>query len=127
MEVKNDRTLYPASTLTVSHFLLSTLTPQIKLVQGVDCGEYLHSAHGVEHMWVVTGSSTEAAIVMLAGEDKIDCLLAGECLGTTEQMQCRETPIDAIQTEVLCQPIVEFVSSLSVNKRQKSKQGRRTN
>ena len=33
----------------------------------------------------------------------------------TEEMQGREAPVDAIQTKMLRQPVLEFVSSLSVN------------
>ena len=44
----------------------------------------------------------------------------------TEEVQGREAPVDAVQTKMLRQPVLEFVSSLSVNECQRAEEGLRS-
>lgn len=60
-------------------------------------------------MRIVTRSSAKAAAVMLAGQDKIYRLVARQCFRVPEQMQGHEPPVDAIEPQVLGQPVVVLV------------------
>jgi len=63
-------------------------------------------------MRIVTRCSTEASAVMQARQNELDHTLAGESIGTTEQMARRQTPIQAVEAEVLCEPVFELISAL---------------
>ena len=52
---------------------------------------------------------------MLTGQDEVDGLIAGQSVRVAEQMEGSQTPIDAIQTKVLRQPILELILTLSAD------------
>lgn len=60
--------------------------------------------------------STEAAIVVLAGQHKVNGLLPRQRIGVAQEMQSRQAPVYAIESQVLCQPIFQFVLPLMVRR-----------
>lgn len=63
-------------------------------------------------MRVVSGSSSETTIDVLAGQDKLDGLVAKQAFWMTEEVQSRQAPIHTVEPQVLGQPVVQFVTSL---------------
>lgn len=96
--------------LTLAHLGLSALLPPLlELVKGVHHGEDLHGADGVEHVGVVARGGAEPAAVVLAREDKVYGARAREGVGPAEEVQGHEAPVDAVEAEVLGQPVVVLV------------------
>lgn len=62
-------------------------------------------------------SSSETAIIVLAGEDEVDCLLSGQGVWLSEQVKSSQAPIDAVQSQMLCEPVLQLILTLSVNER----------
>jgi hypothetical protein len=60
----------------------------------------------------MAGSSTEASIVMQARENKLQNLLARQGVRMTEQMQGCQAPIEAVQTKVLGEPVLQLILAL---------------
>lgn len=81
----------------------------LELVKGIHHGEDLHSADGVEHVRVVTGSGAKAATVVLAREHKVYGLAARQGVRVAQQVQGDEPPVDAVEAQVLGQPVVILV------------------
>lgn len=52
---------------------------------------------------------TEASIIMLAGEHKINGFLSWQRIWSTQQMKCVQAPVDAIEPQVLGEPVVDLV------------------
>lgn len=95
-------------TLTLAHLGLA-LPPRLELVKGVHHGEDLHGADCVEHVGVVARGGAEPAAVVLAREDKVYCFGAREGVRVAQQVQGDEPPVDAVEAEVLGQPVVILV------------------
>lgn len=85
------------------------LSPLLEVVKGVKHGEDLDGADGVEHVGVVTRGGAEAAGVVLAREHKVYGVAAGEGVRAAEQVQGDEAPVEAVEAEVLGQPVVVLV------------------
>lgn len=83
--------------------------PRLKLIKGVDHGEDLHGADGVEHVGVVAGRGAEAAAVLLAREHKVYGLVPWQGVRVAQQVQGDEAPVDAVEAQVLRQPVVILV------------------
>jgi hypothetical protein len=66
-------------------------------------------------MGIMIRSRSETAILMSARQDELDGLISRQPVWTAQQMQRGQTPVDAIETEMLGQPVLEFVFSLSAN------------
>jgi hypothetical protein len=69
-----------ADELTLSDFLAAPLDALFQLSQSVERGEYLDSTNGIQHVSIVSRSSTEAAIVVQTGEDEVEDLSARESI-----------------------------------------------
>jgi hypothetical protein len=60
----------------------------------------------------VIGGSTKTPVFVLTRQDKFDGLVSRQRISVTEQMKSCQPPVDTIETEVLGQPILEFIFSL---------------
>lgn len=74
----------------------------------------------------MAGGSTEAAVIVEAGEDEVEDALAGQGVRMAEQMQGSQAPVEAIEAEVFGQPVLELVLALrgSVERRRACSGGR---
>lgn len=63
-------------------------------------------------MRIMSRGRPEAAILMQTREHKIDYLVARKGIRTAEQMQGRQSPVEAIYTEMLREPVLELVFAL---------------
>lgn len=95
-------------TRTLAHLGLA-LPPRLELVEGVDHGEDLHGADGVEHVGVVAWGGAKAAAVVLAREHKVYGAVSREGVRAAQQVQGDEAPVEAVEAEVLGQPVVILV------------------
>lgn len=64
-----------SSALTVSYLLRSLESWPVELRQSINCDQYLHRAYTVQQMRVVSKSSAEASVGILAREDELDGLI----------------------------------------------------
>ena len=96
-------------------FLFSSLSSLVQFVKCVDSSQYLNSAHGVQHVSVMTRGRTETTTIVLTGEYEVDGFVARKSIGMTEEMQCSQAPIDAVESQVLRQPVFEFIFALSAD------------
>lgn len=81
----------------------------LELVEGVYHGEDLHGAHSVEHVRIVARCGAEAAAVVLAREHKVYGLVARQGVRMAEQVQGDKAPVDAIQAQMFCEPVVVLI------------------
>ena len=99
---------------------LSTL---VKLIDSIDSHQDLNSTNSVEHMGIMAGSSTEATRLLLAGQDEINSLVSRKSIGSSHEMKSGQTPIQAIDSQMLRQPVFQLIltlwgrQSISRNKR----------
>lgn len=63
-------------------------------------------------MSIVARRRSEPAIVTLTGENKGDGFVSGQCLGMVEKVEGRQAPVDAIEAQMLCQPVFQLISPL---------------
>lgn len=63
-------------------------------------------------MGIVSRSGAKASIIMQARENELDELITWERVRTTHQMQSCKTPIQAIETQVLGEPVLELLFAL---------------
>jgi hypothetical protein len=61
---------------------------------------------------VVPRGCAEAAILMQTREDEFEELPARKSLGMPKQMQRGQSPVEAVQTQVLGQPVLQLVFAL---------------
>ena len=54
----------------------------------------------------------EAPITVQAGQDEIDHPLFGECFRPTKEMRGCEAPIQAVQTQMLREPVLKLIAPL---------------
>lgn len=85
------------------------LSSRLELVEGVHHGEDLHGTDRVEHVGVMAWSGGETPALVLAREDKINGLSAWEGIRVAEQVEGDEAPVDAVETEMLGQPVVVLI------------------
>jgi hypothetical protein len=62
---------------------------------------------------VVARGCAEAAILMQTREDEFEKLPARKSLGMPKQMQRGQSPVEAVQTQVLGQPVLQLVFALA--------------
>lgn len=62
-------------------------------------------------MGVMTRRRSEAAVLVLARQHKVDGLGTREGFGVAEEVQRGQAPVEAIETQMLRQPVVIFVLS----------------
>ena len=84
----------------------------IELAKSVQGSQYLHARHGIQHVRIVPRSSAEATVLVQARKDKVEQLSTWQSVRTAEQMQCSQSPIQAVETQVLGEPVLELVFAL---------------
>jgi hypothetical protein len=63
-------------------------------------------------MSIMAWGSSEASIVPLAGKNKVDGFLARQGIGMAEEMKRCQSPVYAIETQVLGQPVLQLILAL---------------
>jgi len=58
-------------------------------------------------------SGTKTSTLMLTRKDEFEGGVAGESFGVTQKMQSCQTPVDAVQSEMFGEPVLEFIFPLS--------------
>jgi len=58
---------------------------------------------------IVARSRTEAAVFMLTGKHKVDGLVPREGVRAAQQMEGRETPVKAVESQMFSQPVFILV------------------
>lgn len=96
------------ATLTLAHLGLA-LSSCFELIKSVDHSEDLYGTDRIQHVRIVTRSSAKTAAFMLTGQDKVYRLIAWQRFGVPEQVQGHEPPVDAVEPQVLGQPVVVLV------------------
>lgn len=84
----------------------------VELGKSVESSEYLDGTNGIQHVGIVARGSTEAAVRVQARHDKVQNVAARQGVGMAEQMQRRQPPVEAIQTQVFGEPVLELVFAL---------------
>lgn len=97
---------------TLADFLLAALAALLKLVHSIEHHQDLHSAHSVEHMCIVSRSSPKPAGVVHTRDDKVDDLAPGQGIGPAEQVQSVQAPIQTVESQVLCEPVLILILAL---------------
>lgn len=98
--------------LTLADLLFPSLRVAFQVLKGIERCEDLNRANCVQHMRIVTRRRPEASTVVHTRQNELDHTFAGESIGTTEQMARGQTPIQAVEAEVLCEPVFELISAL---------------
>lgn len=60
----------------------------------------------------MTRRRAKAAVLMLARENKVNGFISGQGIGTIHEMQGRQAPVHAIQTQMFGIPVFDFISTL---------------
>lgn len=94
--------------LTLAHLGLA-LAPILQVIESVDHSQDLHSTDGIEHVWVMTGCSTKAAVIVLTRKNEVYGLIPREGVWMAKQVQGDEAPINAVEAEVFGEPIVVLI------------------
>ena len=97
---------------TLSYSLAAVLDTLVEFIKGVQGCEDLHCTDSVEHVRIMARSSTEAAALVQTREKKVKDAVAGEGVRVAEQMQGRQPPVQAVETQVLGEPVLELVFAL---------------
>jgi hypothetical protein len=63
-------------------------------------------------MCIVARRCSEAAVLVEAAEDEVDHAIAWECFRMAEEMESRQSPVDAADAEVFCEMVFELVAAL---------------
>jgi hypothetical protein len=63
-------------------------------------------------MSIVTGRSSEAALFVQTREDKVEEFSARQGVRMAQQVQRSEPPVEAVQTQMFCEPVLELVFAL---------------
>ena len=63
-------------------------------------------------MCIVARRCSKPTIVMQTAEDEVDHAILWECFSVAEEMEGRQTPVDAADAEVLCEMVFELVAAL---------------
>lgn len=63
-------------------------------------------------MGIMPRSSTETAIIMQTREDKVEDVTARESVWLSQEMQGRQSPIEAVETQMFGEPVFELIFAL---------------
>lgn len=63
----------------------------------------------------MTGRCTKPTVVVLARQDEFDGFVTRQGIWPTKQMQRSQSPVDTIESQMLCEPIFKLVSSLAMH------------
>jgi hypothetical protein len=63
-------------------------------------------------MSVVPRGSAEAAIFMQTGKDKFEQFSTRKSFGVAKQVQCSQSPVEAVEAQMLGEPVLELVFAL---------------
>lgn len=83
---------------TRPNFLLATPALLLELVDSIDGDQNLNCRDGVQHVGIMAWGSTEASIIALTGEYKVDGLFSWQGIWMTQDVQGSQSPVDTIQT-----------------------------
>jgi hypothetical protein len=95
----------PPKTPTLANLFFS-FAFGFQLVESIRHGEDLHSTYCGKHVSVMTWGCTESAIFMLTRENKIDDILSWKGIRPTKQIESIQSPIQAIESQVLGEPVI---------------------
>jgi hypothetical protein len=98
--------------LTLANLVAPALYARLEVVKGIKRRQDLHTADGVEHVGVVARGSAKAAALMQARKDEIQNVCAREGVRVAQQVQGGQPPVQAIQPQVLGEPVLELVFAL---------------
>jgi hypothetical protein len=97
---------------TLSYSLAAVLDALIKFLKRVQGCEDLHCTDSVEHVRIMARSSTKAAALVQTREEEVKDAVAGEGVWVAKQMQGGQSPVQAVETQVLGEPVLELVFAL---------------
>lgn len=63
-------------------------------------------------MSIVSRSSAETAVLVQTCTYEVQDLIARKGIWLSQQVQCSQSPIEAIEAQVLCEPVLELVFAL---------------
>jgi hypothetical protein len=98
--------------LTPPNLLPAPLDALFQLAKSVERCQYLHTTHGIQHVGIVCRSSAEATIFMQTREDKVKNALTWKSVGLSQEVQGRQSPVEAIEAQVFGEPVLELVFAL---------------
>lgn len=98
--------------ITVDDAFPASVSSLCEHVEGIERGQDLHGADGVEHVGVMAGSGAEAAAGVLAGQDEVDDLVSRQGVGMAQQMKGGQAPVQATDSKMLREPVIQVVMSL---------------
>lgn len=62
-------------------------------------------------MGIMPWSRSKSSIFMLAGEHKVDGFFARKRIWASEEVQPGQAPVNAVEPQMFCQPVFQFISS----------------
>lgn len=80
--------------------------------KGVEGCQQLHSTDRVQHVRIVAWSGAKSAVLVQARQHKVQDVVAREGVRVSEQMQRSQSPVEAVQAQVLGEPVLELVFAL---------------
>lgn len=63
-------------------------------------------------MSIVAGGSAKASIIVQTREYKVEDFAAGQGVGLAQQMQGGQSPVEAVEAQMLCEPVLQLVFAL---------------
>jgi hypothetical protein len=98
--------------LTLSNLLPATLDALLQLSESVERGEYLHTTHSIQHVRIVPRRSTEAAVFVQTREHEVEEFTTWEGIRVSQEVQCCQSPVEAVEAQVFGEPVLELVFAL---------------
>jgi hypothetical protein len=111
-DVSCNTTKYPAL-LTWGNLGLASTLPSVQFVHGIYSHQYLNGTDSVEHVRVVTWCSAKPAILILTWKNEVDCLMPRQSFGMAKKVKGSQSPVYAVESKVLRQPILKLIFPLS--------------
>jgi hypothetical protein len=63
-------------------------------------------------MGIMARCSTETAVIMQTRQDKVEDVSAREGVWVSQQMQGRQSPVEAVEPQMFGEPVLEFMFAL---------------
>lgn len=104
--------------LTLTDQILPSCNLLFQVTKSIQGCDYLDGADRVEHVRIMTRSGAKASFAMKAGENKVEQSSPGQGVRLAEVMECCQSPVDAAQSQMFGEPVVEFVLALPCCQRQ---------
>ncbi len=97
---------------TFANLLTPVLDALLKLVECIKGCENLHSTDRVKHVGIMSRSSAEATVLVQTRAHKVQDAVAREGIWMSQQVQCSQPPVEAVEAQVLGEPVLELVFTL---------------